>query len=453
MNILNLVLILGSTIASGSAASTAAAVSIKDDRIEYKIDPATDPELVNVFARISFKNDKSSIEFNAEHAKLTTALNTKKRAALAALETEKKGIEEIIEEEDFGMYDYRWKIATLGEGVIDTAKKEWELRSQALGSLTNSGMISASSIAIPVKQLTDARDAAKSIVDRNCPNKSLTECYSRNHGIFERDIAPVKKGTMAQEMFGSLAGVNTGDWFKPDWKLLIRSIANSGTRFAIAPIKKDLNFISRWKHNNEDTSAAIASLRENLTAVKAKIPESETALRADFELRESVVHAVTAFSRKVPVVDFDVIARRVKAFERVAEGVVRAHQSSIQLDAADVNKAIKAHLMSVQMFVLTGFKDANIKPFATLAVPSGITLTTISDGAETVDVPAAPEAPVISAPAAPLAEKKLVIEVKRSDSTSSTASTDPTSSVGSASENTKVPEKSNNWSISRLLGF
>ena len=124
--------------------------------------------------------------------------------------------------------------------------------------------------------------------------------------------------------------------------------------------------------------SAITALRANFNRIRTAIPTSETALRADFLLRNSVLNAVLQATEEGAEVTTEIISRRVKALERIAEGIARTHQSGVAFEASQaehINKAVKAWLMATQMFIPRGFEDAEVTYYATLAVPSGLSLT------------------------------------------------------------------------------
>ena len=189
------------------------------------------------------------------------------------------------------------------------------------------------------------------------------------------------------------------DWVKPDWKPALQALNIPQDRFAVASIKKDLNLISRWKTNGKNLPAAIATLRANFETIRGRIPANETALKEDFALRKAVLDAMFLTTKEVREIDFDVISRRYKAFERMAEGIARNQQNGIvatEDQAVQITKAVKAYLMATQMFIQRGFESGEVVKYATLPVTEGLSLTTMDNADDNVSVVSTPDATAVS---------------------------------------------------------
>ena len=378
MNPINVVIILASTIASSSVVSAAATSSANRDlRIDYKIDSINDPQLENVFA--SVPETMPAHKFTKEFENFDTLFRAKWSKATKDFEQQEKGLDEVVGVAPFNEDDFSRGPREYGRIVIDFAKKEWKDRKEACSNFSNSYM-SKREIPNTLRYLSEARDTKVQEFNRLCPGKSLSKCYEKNIPILPSHMAPIKKWIFAQQMFGDPSAMAA--WIKPDWRPAIQELNVPQDRFAVASIKKDLNLISRWKTNGKNLPAAIATLRANFNTIKSRIPANETALKKDFALRKAVLDAILQTNDEVSELDFDVISRRYKAFERMAEGIARNQQNGIELKASEadqITKAIKAYLMATQMFIQRGFEDGEIVKYATLPTPSGLSLTTIEN--------------------------------------------------------------------------
>ena len=124
---------------------------------------------------------------------------------------------------------------------------------------------------------------------------------------------------------------------------------------------------------NQETKAlklAVDNLRMKLDnlATRAEARGTE-AFKADVNLRIKVFNAITQTTKEAPVLSLGAIARRVKAFELIVEGIARQKQSNTpfsEAQEAQVTKAVKAWLMSTQMFTENGFENEIVSRYATL---------------------------------------------------------------------------------------
>ena len=128
MNLIKVAVILTSTIASSSVVLGSSTAS-PDLRIDYKIDNINDPQLVDVFAGVP--GNISADDFSKEYNKFSNLLRDKLSQATTDLDLQAKGIDEISKVSPFNDYGFTRGPCEYGRIVIDAAKKEWAVRSEA----------------------------------------------------------------------------------------------------------------------------------------------------------------------------------------------------------------------------------------------------------------------------------------------------------------------------------
>ena len=131
-----------------------------------------------------------------------------------------------------------------GRSVIDAAKKEWTVRSEACRRFCNRYM-SKRVIPDTLKDLSKFRDTKMREIDAKCTGKSLSVCYENNLPLLPSHTAPIKQWVFAQQMFGEPSAM--ADWIKPDWRPVLQELNIPQDRFRCRFDQEDLNLISRWK--------------------------------------------------------------------------------------------------------------------------------------------------------------------------------------------------------------
>lgn len=118
--------------------------------------------------------------------------------------------------------------------------------------------------------------------------------------------------------------------------------------------------------------AAIVALKRNYEAFKGKIAAANW--NEDMNLRGFVIDSLFGVPENGAKITDELIKLRVKAFRRMAEGVIRSMQDGKDVVAEPLaTLAIKSWIMAKQMGEIDGWKDLNVK-FGVLTLPAGVTL-------------------------------------------------------------------------------
>ena len=336
----------------------------KSSRLDCKIDPLADSELINIFA--NFQDQNQLTAFRNDLVNVPKFFHAKWMKATAELDAQIQGIREILTVAPFSDYEFQYGPGYYASRIMMNAKEEWDIRKEVFKPI----------FIETLNLLKNARDEAVTKFDFYCG-----ECPSRDNMFCSEYAKTIKKWTVAHQMFGA---EDIEDWIKPDWKPVIQSLQGS---FAIAPVGEDLNFYFHLKSViNAGTSGtggknivqlASDNFNAHFNEVRSRIPKTEPELMEDFDLRASVVSAI--LQKAQDDINLDVIYNRAKAFERMAEGIARFKEKELLFntgnDNIQVGRAVKAWLMAKQMFTERGYEDADVVQYARLA---GVNLVMIA---------------------------------------------------------------------------
>lgn len=422
MKFINVAIILTATAASSASTSatidptTAAQSGLADPLIELKVTPMTLPQNFKFYETREAASKKAS-EYHNAFVAFRSAVTNAKYAAHKILDNERKGIDEIREVAPFSNYEY-FDFTGAGTAVIEAEKNEWDYRVKSTDGITNvSGILQKDVVSGKVNTLKSKADDVLNYVKSKCDGQSLFNCYHKDVDYDPR-IKEVKSWIYAAQM---MLGQST-ELVKTDWRTTVDSINVPQGRFSVTSIDSSLNL--RNLMNNSEFTAAVASLRANLTALITRMrnaSENKKAIMDDLTLRSNLVRAVLAKPEDSELT-IEIVERRVRAFERIAEGIIRYLKMGRPLDNTMIAKLIKTWIMAVQMFRDGGMEE--MSKYATVSFPTVVELA---------------PAPVQTT------ESSVGDKRPRSDSTSSTGSTDSTSSTKSNS--------SIFGGITKMLGF
>ena len=254
---------------------------------------------------------------------------------------------------------------------------------------------------------------------------SLSEIDRAEVKAYKLLIQGIRKWVIAAKLFGNPAAT-----FAPSPADFINSTSlesNVSTlnvpegRFRVIPIEPTLNlkFIMA-ADSSMSLENAIEVLKRNLAVIRSRSRSAN--FFDDMELRKIVIKGLFDVPSNDEPITVELINLRVKAFERIAEGVVRSmYEGKETITDPIASKAIKAWIMAKQMVEIDGWKNENVK-FGVLALPAGITLD-LSGNSPTLTPPATLTAKTVTTESTGL----------RSNSTASTDSDKSSSSSSKSS--------------------
>ena len=393
---LNLAFTLSSIIASRAAAArTNPTNGIFDNRIEYKINGLDDKKLLEECEK--FKNSEKDLNqsgiFYPMYKKLRNDVTKKMEEAREKLKQEEEVIDWICKQEPFSEFSSNSALK-----VLDDYRNEWDLRKKVFDDQQSSSTyLNGIALNGVINSMKSERVNAKIMLDNQCSEKSLTECYKSSKNL-DHDIAPVKMSTLAQEIFGKLSDKDKAAWVKPHWEDMLKHLNVPEDRFAVSSIDSSLNLISILASNGNDLTAAANTLRNTINEEKntGSKGQIDFSFSADLKLREKVIYAILSefyfdeddsSNNAYCELTLEGVKSRVKAAGRIVEGIVRDIQMGTNLIEDEVTTMMKAWFMADQMFSKNGFKRT---------VPKKVSLSTSVAVIKSVDVPATPAAPVAS---------------------------------------------------------
>lgn len=219
--------------------------------------------------------------------------------------------------------------------------------------------------------LKDLKEAAikweTNSIFKKCLNRNMMSCFgSDSNG--KKVIKEIKTWLLAQQMFGEpdMEGNRIPEKFiRPHWELLIKYFNVPAGQFLIATIPKELNFNHLMANSENDISVSIGKMNVGLLRLKYKYSKYKD-LNDEMKLRSELLKYVFSNLEPIPLT-FEIISRRIKIIERIAQGVIRSVQIFNPINRDGINEMIKIWLIIRQMFKPYGWKM--IDGFGNLPMP------------------------------------------------------------------------------------
>lgn len=263
--------------------------------------------------------------------------------------------------------------------ALNYDKKEWEAAEKAV-ALINYNDLGPAYMNSRISNLKAAYEAENLRIPSNNEGASLRDVAINNIDKLYKFCSNFKSWVIATKLFGNPSEVNTPnpDEFigAQDFETLLRTLNVPEGRFRVSPIEPTLNlkFIMSTD-NSMSLESALATLDRLFTAYYNKLGKDFNK-DGNMNLRRKVMNALfgTPTNRDFDELSLEKIEMRVKALERIVEGIIRSYQDGkTDINETLATKAIQAWIMAKQMVDVDGWKDENVK-FGLLPLPEGVTL-------------------------------------------------------------------------------
>lgn len=454
MKFINVAIILTATAASSAYAAaatdptTAAQSGLKDLHIELKVAPMTLSKDLNFSEIVKAINENSDCQ-----DKLVTfrrALSAAKGIADRICDNDTEGLDEIKRVAPFDGSKYA-EFINGGYAAVNEEKKEWQYKVDSSTDLATARYVTKKSIKSKVDSFKTAAKTSLEHIKNNCNGQSLPDCFGDTS--YDSFIKAVKVWIYGSQMLlgessPAIAGVPPNNFFKEGFRLGVNRINVPQDRFSVTAIDSSLNLKSLIK--TSDFTAAGDSLVNNLFALQERMknaPGSNDSIKNDIQLRIDLARAIFSTPHGVALT-IEVVERHVRAFERIAEGIIRNLRIGKALDKDLVTKLMKAWIMAVQMFREDGIRQ--MSNYATIALPTVTEVPTEPEPAKTT-------APVVEDKisrqnsADSVGSTDSTVSTKSNGSTDSTVSAKSTGSSASTQSNTSAKSNTSTSTIGRIF--
>ena len=413
MHFLTIAMILSSAAASASASSTTSPeIRLRDPKASFKINKAAFYEpssftatIGNETMSLNLKNVLDTCEdrnfsklaklqcTSIDKVKLMSCRNNlfkvlrsvmlaNKNEALRQLQSEEDALG-IVVEQLRNLYPNS-TIWAWSKAALDSEKKDWELVLAVVNfmeSKVDSELGTRNYLSALNPSRNDIQALNSLLVQLNPSSKALSEFNRTDVRAFKDLVTVVRKWIIANALFGN--GPTTVDQLNPNDFINSRYLENfvkminvPESRFKVLPIEPTLNLSYLMSVSGLSLEEAVNTLKRNMEAYRSKFGSNDVS--NNINLRDYVIRGLFYKSADAPLT-MESIRKRVKAFGRIAEGVIRSmHEGKDGVDSSITTDAIKAWIMAKQMIDIDGWKSENVK-FGLLPLPAGVTLN-LADG-------------------------------------------------------------------------